>query len=149
MINMAHGGFQQRLRRRFAIFSCRSFSSDPALTPMRIGMFYRAHSQLPCEYALHYRYCQVNTQTIDAVFRYFQRNAIVEWMSATSGTLTRCLMSLNASARPSSVRRHGRYQRQRVPAPYLIDRCFDICRTRIGHGLYGMGAPSPIGTFPT
>jgi hypothetical protein len=71
MIDMAHCRFQQRLG-RFTVFSWRSFSREPAFTPIRIGIFLsraqsttmRIRSSLPILPGL--------MQAINAVFRYLQ-----------------------------------------------------------------------------
>ncbi len=79
MIDVAHSRFEQRLRRRLAIFSCRSFSSEPALTPMRIGMFFiacavhnRANALFVADVA------RVDTQAVNTVFGDFQRDTVVK-----------------------------------------------------------------------
>ncbi len=98
MIDMTHGGFEQRLRRRLAIFFLQIFSSEPALTPMRIGCFIASAIYNHADALFVADVARVDTQAVDAIFRHFQRNTVVKVDIGDQRTLTCCLISLNASA---------------------------------------------------
>ena len=142
MINMTHGRFQQRLRRRFAILFLQIFfqrSGVNANTDRNVFIArtvnHHANTLFITDIA------RVNTQTIDAVFRYFQRNAIVEVDVSHQRHVNLLFDEFERFCRVH--RRYGYTDDisanafQRLD---LIDRCFDVCRTRIGHGLYGDGS---------
>ena len=79
MINVAHRGFKQRLRRGFAVLFLQIFFQ-------RTGVHADTDGDVFIAGAIHHRtntlfaadIAGVDTQTIDTVFRHFQRDAVIE-----------------------------------------------------------------------
>ncbi len=79
MIDMTHGGFEQRLRRRLAIFFLQIFFQRAGVDAdadrdvfIASAIYNHADALFVADVA------RVDTQAVDAIFRHFQRNTVVK-----------------------------------------------------------------------
>ncbi len=143
MIDVAHGGFEQRLRRRFAVFFLQIFFQ-------RTGVNADADRDIFIAGAVHHRadtrfvtdVARVDAQAVDAVFGHFQRDAVVE---VDIGHQRHVDLLFDQLERLGGI--HGRdgdaddvraHALQRFD---LIDRRFHIGGARVGHRLHGDRCP--------
>ncbi|MPN19797.1 hypothetical protein SDC9_167169 [bioreactor metagenome] len=140
---MAHRGFQQRLRRRFTVFFLQIFFQ-------RSGVNSDTNRDILVARAIHHHadtlfiadVAWINTQAVNAVFRHFERNTVVE---VNVGDQRNRNLLLDQFEGFCGIHR-GYGDTNNVSANTfqrfdLINRRFHVRGPRVGHRLDGDGSP--------